>query len=194
MAENDILYNNLKQLVENVVGCKIATPRDFDYLSMRILDSTKQYLSAITLKRFWGYLGDKYKTAPSRFTLNTLARYVGYVDWEAFCETGSSGVAHSNFLPNDCVRTSSLRRNDKIELLWRPDRRVTINYEGMGMFKVVESINSKLSSGDTFMCDNIIDGEPLHLYCLVHEGNPPTNYVCGIVGGVKFKILTDCFL
>ncbi len=191
MAEKDVTFNNLKLLAEKVAGRRMATPRDFDYLAMRILDNTKMYVSAITLKRFWGYLGDKYQTSPCRFTLNALAQYVGYIDWESFRTTGNSGVAHSNFLPNDSIRSSSLKRNDRIELMWHPGRRVTINYEGLGMFKVTESINSKLSSGDTFMCDCIIDGEPLHLYCLVHEGNAPTNYVCGNIGGVKFKVITD---
>lgn len=191
MAEKDVAFNRLKMLAEKVAGRKIVTPRDFDYLSMRIFDSTHMYVSAMTLKRFWGYLGDKYRTTPSLFTLNSLARYVGYIDWESFCTIGDKSTVHSNFLPNDCIRSSSLKRNDRIELIWHPDRHVTINYEGLGLFKVTESINSKLSCGDTFMCDYIIDGEPLHIYCLVHEGNAPTNYVCGNIGGVKFKVITD---
>lgn len=191
MVENDITFNRLRMLVEKVAGRRIVTPRDFDYLSMRILDSTRMYVSAMTLKRFWGYLGDRYQTSPSRYTLNALAQYAGYINWESFCTTGDKSTEHSNFLPNDCIRSSSLKRNDRIELMWYPDRRVIINYEGLGMFKVAESINSKLSSGDTFMCDCIIDGEPLHLYCLVHEGNAPTNFVCGNVGGIKFKIIDN---
>ena len=49
--------------------------------------------------------------------------------------------------------------------------------------------NSKLSVGDTFHAGQIIEGEPLYLQCLVHEGGQPVNYVCGKVGGVKYRLL-----
>ncbi len=185
------LKKTLRDKVEKVAGRKMNTPRDFDFLSMHILNKTRNYIAPITLKRFWGYLGEKRQTSPFRFTLDTLALYAGYIDWEDFKTNHNNSTSQSDFLPNESLKTTSLNRGDKIQLTWHPDRLVTISYEGMSMFKVQESINSKLSAGDTFLCDNIIDGEPLHLYCLVHEGNSPTNYVCGCIDGVKFKIITD---
>lgn len=188
--EKDEIYDILRQKVEHVSGCKIKTPRDFDYLSMRILDKTRNYLSSITLKRFWGYLGEGNRKKPFRTTLNVLAQYVGYCDIDAF-ENSYNGdaVVGSDFLTNDCLQTHSLRKGTLIELKWYPDRCVTISYEGLEMFKVVESVNSKLSVGDTFLLGMIIDSEPLVLRCLVHKGASPVNYVCGRINGVKYRIL-----
>ncbi len=187
---NDNIHNALRLRVEKVAGRKMKTPRDFDFLSMRIFDATKNHIATITLKRFWGYVGDSVNRTPFRSTLNVLAQYVGYSDIDAF-ESNFNGEndVESDFLLNECLLTQSLCRGTRVELRWYPDRCVTINYEGLEMFKVVDSSNSKLSVGDTFLCGQIIDGEPLTLRCLVHKNSTPVNYVCGRVNGVKYRIL-----
>lgn len=76
-----------------------------------------------------------------------------------------------------------------VELMWHPDRVVTVRHEGYEVFTVVESINSKLSVGDTFRCGLIVEGEPMYLAQLKHEGGEPVSYVCGREGGVKFRVL-----
>ena len=94
----------------------------------------------------------------------------------------------SDFLPNDSLQVSSLQRGDVVEIKWDPGHSVAVQYEGMNLFKVIESVNSKLACGDTFLLGYIIAGEPLFLSCLVHNGNPPINYVCGMVGGVRYTL------
>lgn len=184
------LYQTLREKAELVAGRTMNTPRDFDYLSTRIYDKTKAYIAPITLKRFWGYLGDEHRKKPYRSTLNILAQFAGYVSIEAFEEghVGGSPVG-SDFLANDSLQVAALEKDARIELRWYPDRCVTVAYLGLEMFRVVESVNSKLSVGDTFMVSQIVDGEPLVLRCLIHEGQAPTNYVCGRVNGVKYRAL-----
>ncbi len=189
MNNTNEIYKKLQEKAELVAGRKMESPRDFDYLSMRILDKTKNYIAPITLKRFWGYLGKKYCAKPYLNTLNTIALYAGYENFNGFSKSLDDNTTQSDFLPNKCVQISSLRVGDKIQLTWYPDRSVTIQYQGYEMFKTTEVINSKLNVGDTFFIGQIIDGEPLHLRCLVHKGGLPTNYVCGRVNGVKFKLL-----
>ncbi|MBQ2298407.1 MAG: hypothetical protein II278_03395 [Bacteroidaceae bacterium] len=57
------------------------------------------------------------------------------------------------------------------------------------MFSVLESVNSKLNAGDTFRCGLVVEGEPMYLAQLKHEGGEPVSYVCGREGGVKFIVL-----
>jgi hypothetical protein len=57
------------------------------------------------------------------------------------------------------------------------------------MFRVVESKNSKLSQHDTFICERIIENQPLFLSNLIHENGNPVNYICGKKGGVKFQLI-----
>lgn len=183
------MHKILGERIEKRVGRTIRTPRDFDYLSIRIFDHTKMQVSPSTLKRLWGYV-ESGGSKPRMSTLNILAQFVGYTDWDSFVlESSAGGVAESDFVLNDHVYVNSLNTGCLVELKWHPNRVVTVRFEGHDMFTVVVSENSKLSVGDTFHIGQIIEGEPLYLQCLVHEGGQPVNYVCGKVGGVKYRLL-----
>ena len=187
--ENDNM--KLKHLVEMTAGCEMRTPKDFDFLARCIYNRTGNLLSSTTLKRFWGYIekeGAKRETRQS--TLDTLARFVGYCDWQAFCQEkgDEEGTDTSNlFLEGKVLCASQLRRGDRIQLLWRPDRELTLRYMGDDAFEVVQCRNSKLSVGDTFKCPTLIQGLPLVLTQLVHNQQPPCSYVCGKQGGITFN-------
>ena len=189
-VEMDSIYKVLQDKVEIVAGRKMRTPRDFDYLSARIFDKTKTYLSPITLKRFWGYLGEEQRKKPYRNTLNTLAIYAGYTSIESF--TGcidNNGCSSSEILHNPDLQTAALNKGVVIELKWSPGRCVRIIYEGHDMFRVIESQNSKLAAGDTFLCYQFIQQQPLYLRCLVHDNSAPTGYICGKEGGIHYSVV-----
>ena len=183
------IYKALQDAAEKTVGREMLTPRDFDYLAADLLETTKVNISAMTLKRFWGYLGEKNMRQPRLSTLDTLAQYVGYTDWMTYYKQSSAaGEVESDFLKNKFLATNSLAKDTLIRLMWHPDRVVTIRHEGYEVFTVVESLNSKLSAGDTFRCGLIVEGEPMYLSGLIHEGSDPSEYVCGRKNGVKYRI------
>lgn len=62
-----------------------ATPKDFDCLAADIYERLHEGVSASTLKRIWGYV--EYGSMPRVATLNVLARFVGYSDWQDFCRS-----------------------------------------------------------------------------------------------------------
>jgi hypothetical protein len=64
---------------------------DFEKLSGEIFDVTGVSLSLSTLKRLFGKVS--YHNLPSVYTLNTLARFAGFEDWNAFKRRESIGVA-----------------------------------------------------------------------------------------------------
>ncbi|MBR3092821.1 MAG: hypothetical protein IKG99_07335 [Bacteroidaceae bacterium] len=72
----------LKKNIEEKVGCKISTPKDFDYLSARISEQTHTSVSVSTLKRLWGYVSGT--ASPRRSTLDVLSLFLGAKDWDAF--------------------------------------------------------------------------------------------------------------
>lgn len=180
----------LKESIENICGYKVRTPRDFDALATNIFENTKQMISPTTIKRFWGYLVEKEEQRPRINTLNILSQYVGYPDFETFCKLHSTDAeCESAFLHNNSLQTRSLLKGDRLRLMWNTDRCLTIQYIGLCMFKVVESINSKLCKDDTFICERIIENSPLLLSNLIHNNGDPVNYICGKKGGVKFQLL-----
>ena len=184
------IYKRLQTAVEKAVGREMVTPRDFDYLAARLFDATGENVSAMTLKRFWGYLGEKNERQPRLTTLNLLAQMVGYTDWTTYYkESSATGKVESDFLKNHSLVTNSLAVGAMIQLMWHPDRVVTIRHEGDESFTIVESKNSKLSVGNTFRCGLIVEGEPMYLAQLKHEGGEPVSYVCGREGGVKYRLI-----
>ncbi len=188
---NELFIQKLREYVENAAGVKVCTPKDFEALTQKIFNETGSLLSPTTLKRLWGYLHEKEQKMPRLSTLNILSKYIGYMDFSTFCKFQDiNGECESDFLTNNCLHTKSLLKGDKVRLMWQPDRCVTIQYIGLNMFKVMESRNSKLSTDDIFICERIIENQPLLLSNLIHENGDPVNYICGKKGGVKYLLMT----
>jgi hypothetical protein len=137
-------FDRLKNEVETLVGRKIVSPRDFDFLSRQIEGYTQETVSVSTLKRLWGYVACSCK--PSRFNLELLSRMVGYPSWNAFVES-KDAVASSRFFFKSKLIADALVVNDLVRLTWQPGRILTIKYLGNDNFKVMESLNSKLAAG-----------------------------------------------
>ena len=192
MEDIEIIYQSLRTAVEMSLGRKMLAPRDFDFLASQAQNITKQYVSAITFKRFWGYLGESNKHKPRLMTLNILTQLAGYSNWQTYyMEARGMGTAQSGLIPNHTLFTNSLKDGTHIELKWNPNRTVIIRHNGYEVFTVVESINSKLNVGDTFRCGQIVEGQAMFLEGLVHEGEKHACYVCGSEDGVRYTLLED---
>ena len=69
----------LREEIESVVGRKMKTPKDFDFLAGQIFDKLHENVSSTTLKRIWGYLSEP--STPRLSTLDILARFLDYIDF-----------------------------------------------------------------------------------------------------------------
>lgn len=185
------VYTTLRQMVETHVGRQMKTPRDFSFLTLRIWETLHVQISPTTMKRFWGYLPSELTQNPRMYTLDILAKFVGYRGWNDFQKyiVQDEGMVDSCFVEDKVLYTRTLKEGTHLRLAWMPNRRVIVELKGQDLFAVVESENSKLSVGDTFICPSFVQGEPLFLHCLVHEGGRPVDYVCGKGGGVRYEIL-----
>ncbi len=190
MEESKREYEQLCRAVEKRAGRKMMTPRDYDFLSVCIEQITRQHISVSTLKRLWGYLGEKQSCNPRQFTLDTLSRYVGYKNYDAFAAgTSLTGETDSDFVTAPSINASQIEPGTRIRIMWRPDRVMIIRCEGDHTFVVEQVENSKLNEGDCFCCDAFTQGEPLFVYNLIHDNNKPSGYVCGRLGGITYDIL-----
>lgn len=188
MNEEIDLHQLLRAKVERTAGFTPKSPKDFTRLEREIFAATRELISTSTLKRFWGYNGEKYAVKPFRGTLNILSNYIGLISWDVFCNITTDNGISSNYINSEILSTRTLQAGDVIRLQWRPDRCVSIRYDGLDMFTVTESKNSKLQPGDTFICPIFVKGEVLYLTHLVQTGCPPTNYACGRDGGILFSV------
>jgi hypothetical protein len=80
----DAAVTLLLEKIEEQLGRKMMTPKDFDFLAMQVFEKTRQSISVSTLKRIWGYVSSK--GAVSETTLDLLSKFVGYDSFFQFCQ------------------------------------------------------------------------------------------------------------
>ena len=183
------IIENLRNEIEVAIHRRLATPKDFEALREMIFLRLHILVSATTLKRIWGYIDDSVSTR--RSTLDILARYIGYADFDAY-ENGTVGdIAESPSSPIMARRIDvdeQLQPGDMIRLTWQPGRICDVEYRGDRVFCVVASQCTRLKAGDTFKCSLMIEDEPLYIDMLVTADSvTPTAYVCGKKSGIHFE-------
>lgn len=174
--------------IEEALCRKIKTPKDFEYLRERIFARRHLLVSATTLKRMWGYLDDGVQ--PRLATLDILAQFLGYRDYEEYSRSGRTSEEELPSNPMMGRRLSvgeELSRGDRLRLTWLPDRVCDVEYLGDLNFRVIASENTRLRKDNTFQCSLIVEGEPLYLDNLRQDDRPPVAYVCGKRTGVAFE-------
>ncbi len=181
------MIEKLKHEIIKVLGRELKTPADYEFLCECVQKRTNERLSATTLKRLYGYIDRA--GSPSLHTLNTLSKYVGYKDFDCFCQGNNDIDSQSNLIIGNDLSTAQLISGQEIRLTWRPDRVCVIKYIGEGYFEVIKAENTKLSVGDTFCCHLFIKHEPLYLDNLIHVGSQPVAYVAGKKDGINFELL-----
>lgn len=72
--------------IEYEAGYSIRYPKDCEILSKQIEDKTGRAISSSTLKRMFGLVKDKRQ--PHKYSLDTIAIFIGLSDWDAI-ETGN---------------------------------------------------------------------------------------------------------
>ena len=173
----------LRQLVAEAADHSIETSTDFIFLSGEIQGRLKETVSTSTLKRIWGYV-DGYASIRT-VTLDVLARFVGFPDWETFvtdyCETDSVQSSHKVMAKS--LLSNELAVGDNVEICWNPNRRCLLSYKGDNLFEVVESENAKMKVGNLFTCDRFTPNEPLYVEHITEDGSKEL-FVMGNKGGL----------
>ena len=172
----------LREMIERMVGRKMVVPRDFAWLSEKVLERTQQRVSASTLRRFWGYVNEG--VTASKFTKNVLAIFLGYADFEEFVLLQGAGEQQSQMVMGREISCDDLYEGQLLKLSWLPDRTCIIRYQGNGSFKVVSSENTRLAKDDTFECHHFINHEPAYLHAWKHGDDEPVTYVIGKKNGI----------
>ena len=172
----------LREMIERMVGRKMLVPRDFVWLSEKVLERTQQRVSASTLLRFWGYVNEG--VTASKFTKNVLAIFLGYADFEEFVLLQGAGEQQSQMVMGREISCDDLYEGQLLKLSWLPDRTCIIRYQGNGRFRVLASENTRLSKDDTFECHHFINHEPAYLHGWKHGDRESVTYAIGKKNGI----------
>ena len=173
--------------IEFKFGQEIRYPTDCESLSGHISMITKEHVSTSTLKRLLGFV--KGTKEPRLFTLDVLAKYLGYENWDLYIEKFSK-TDNSEFLNIEQVDVSTHDINDSINFSYEPNREVTLRYLGEFMFEVVMSKNSKLLKQDTLKILHFVKHYPLLINSVVRGEMDMGQFKAGKVSGITNIIIT----
>lgn len=163
-----------------------STPAEFKHLSLLIFRKTQSSISTSSIKRLWGYV--QYASFPSRSTLNTLARFNDFKDWETFLNEVSyngSNDSSSGFLDDSLVNANMLNIGDVITIKWDDEKSCILEYISYLRFRVVEANNIKLQADDTCTLHSVCVGLPIFISNIQRESMIIPAYIGAKKGGVR---------
>ena len=102
----------IKELLKQKSGKALTSPADCDYIAIDIFSVTNEHIGVNTLKRLLGFLNEECNARIS--TLNIIAKYLGYPDWEALSKADVSNSTFDNASEDLIVKNpKSSRKNNQ---------------------------------------------------------------------------------
>ena len=164
--------------IEQHFGKQLQSPADFQLLLQQIWEKQHAVLSLSTIKRLWGYVASN--GTPRLSTLNTMAQFLGFADWNAYLVAlEQRGGIESALCTGEGIQTADLQAEDRIVVAWQPNRQCTFRYLGENQFVVEDSTNAKLQQGTTFSAARFMIGQPMYLDNILLADGTHTSYVAG---------------
>ena len=173
--------------IEKKFGKEIRYPSDCDSLSEDIFICTKQKISISTMKRLLGFVNGVQE--PRLYTLDILARYLGFNNWDIYLEEIKS-MSTSDFFNVDKIEVENLSSNTRVQIAYEPNHKLILNYLGDFLFKIEISENSKLQENDIVKITNFIKNFPLLILEVKRNDLNLGQYRAGKSGGLsEIKII-----
>lgn len=178
----------LINLLSKQANCDVTTPYGAGILRNDIEAKTGEYISINTIKRMVGILepGHSHRL----HVMNIVALYLGFASWrmlEAYLERKISGFN----APNPFIDLESLPENRLVGISWAPDRRITLRHLEGKVYRVEESINSKLQPGDLLTLSQAAVGFPFYAGRVERDGNSLGSYTAASQKGISELSLID---
>ena len=183
--EKNIALETLVEITNHNLGYIPTTPTEFNELSRQIEQKTGRSISLSSIKRIWGYV--TYEGFPSLTTLNILAKYNGYKDWNAFLssKTFTRLNEDSGFFEESVVNPVDLNPGDRLALSWGKDKSCEIECILPMRFRVIKSKNIKLVPGDVFTLHTLCLGHPIYVSDIVRGELRLPAYIGAKKGGLS---------
>lgn len=168
-----VLNSQIIESLKKESGLKLDKFKDFEILCDAIYKQTKRMIGLTTIKRLFGYIQDDRN--PNDYTLNTIAIYLGFKDWE---ELSKSFRINSEWHYDDdslYVQELKVGTTIKVKYLNRTVRFEVTLFHNSKVLKVLEAENSSLKIGDLLLVDYLKVGEVLKAKT-VYRGTSIGNY------------------
>ncbi len=175
-----MVSKHIRSKIEQVFGKEIRYPLDCEALAIDIMQKCNERVSASTLKRFFGFIAG---TEPRTYTLDVIAKYIGYKNWDEYLDTLTGKNESSEFINIEEIKATDLTTNDTFEFCYEPMRKVVFQYKD-SQCVVLESINSKLQKDDLFVFSSITIDYPLLISSVIRNSIDLGALTLGKVSGI----------
>ena len=182
--EKNVALEALVELTNNNLGYIPSSPSEFNELCLLIQKKTGRPISLSSIKRIWGYVS--YDGFPSVTTLNNLAKYNGFRDWESFLISHSSkrDDENSGFIEETLVNTDTLKPGDKLFLKWYVGKSCELECISHMTFRINASCNIKLLAGDIVTIHTLCVGHPIYVSDIRRGDQVMPAYIGAKKGGI----------
>lgn len=177
-----MIDSTIKEMIIKRFDAPLIYPQQCEALSKDIREVTGQTLGVTTLKRMFGFV--KGAASPRRASLDIIAQYLGFNDYDALCMSIGHDIDISDFAVIDCLTSDDLEPGESVCLTYDPGRRILIEYLGENIYEVKESVGSKLMVGDKLIIAGFYVGFNLLITDIERAGSHLGPYRAAKRGGL----------
>ena len=161
MEVKETVIDELKRRIALKFGKEIEESYQIQDLRQAIMEATNQLLGVTTLKRIYKFVGLDRVIVPRVDTLDILAQYVGYHNFNSFARELGENPEISAFGQIMSIAACDVEVGEQIRLAYKPNRKLLLTCIGNNEFVVNEALNSKLMQCDVLTINSsfIIGGE-----------------------------------
>lgn len=175
----------VRKLLEEKFGRKIRYPKDCESLALQMNEAATQRISASTLKRLFGFITPT--TSPSLYTLDTVAMFLGFADWESL-QIQLMQQSDSTFSGSisDIIRSEDIKPGTILEIGYARSKTITIQCTMPNEYIVIKSENSSLKENDHLHISVMAVNYPLMVGKVTRDLLSLGPYIAGKRNGVDF--------
>lgn len=177
------ISKELRKMIEDRLGTPIKYSSDCEILMQAIEDATGERLGLTTVKRLFGFTGDK-QGNPRGSTMDILAQFLGYADLKDMVRRLGDASDISMFEPVDEIVAEDLEDGTQIQITYDPGRLLVLTYIGGCRFIVNESQRSKLQKGDKIRVTHFTKGFEMIASEVIRDGENLGSYTAAKDGGL----------
>lgn len=160
----------IRCLLEKRLGHAIRYPSDCTALAIDISNVTGQRVGITTLKRIFGFVHDV--AAPRLITLDILAQYLGYNDFNMLLADVGDDSDILPLEPKSVIVSEGQKAGTVLKIsLPCPAHSFVVEYAGRQMWKVVSSSLPLLIEGDLLRIPVIVGRQVITVIDVIRNGN-----------------------